>query len=395
MIDLYFYFGVISFFEKQPVGQVIFKISYWLLSLIVYVALIYLILYSDKTTPSIKFNNNIIYSSLFFIFFSAKLVGCVPLITDDILRLFKQIFNLFNSNESKLDVIRLNFLRNTSLFASGFIVSSMLLGIKFGRFNFKKYFSNISIKGWNNDYKIVHLSDLHIGSFNSVEKVEEIVNIVNDQNPDLIVFTGDLVNNYYDEVLPYVDVLKKLKAKDGKYSVLGNHDYCDYVGWKRSSVEWRKNFENMKKIQSKIGFDLLLNDSRVINSSNNSFNIVGVENWGAGNFNKDGDLDKAMIGVDDKLPTILLSHDPSHWRNAVLKSKYLIDLQLSGHTHGMQFGIEIPGFKWSPVSFRYKEWAGLYKESDKQIYVNRGLGHLGYAGRVGIMPDISILNIKS
>ena len=395
LIDLYFYFGVINFFEKQPVGQVIFKISYWLLSLIVYVALIYLILYSDKTTPSIKFNNNIIYSSLFFIFFSAKLVGCVPLITDDILRLFKQIFNLFSSNESKLDISRLNFLRNSALLASGFIVSSMLLGIKFGRFNFKKYFSNISIKGWNNDYKIVHLSDLHIGSFNSVEKVEEIVNIVNDQNPDLIVFTGDIVNNYYNEVLPYVDVLKKLKAKDGKYSVLGNHDYCDYVGWKRSSVEWRKNFENMKKIQSEIGFDLLLNDSRVINSSNNSFNIVGVENWGAGNFNKDGDLDKAMIGVDDKLPTILLSHDPSHWRNAVLKSKYLIDLQLSGHTHGMQFGIEIPGFKWSPVSFRYKEWAGLYKESDKQIYVNRGLGHLGYAGRVGIMPDISILNIKS
>ena len=395
MIDLYFYFGVISFFEKQPAGQVIFKISYWLLSLIVYVALIYLILYSDKTTPSIKFNNNIIYSSLFFIFFSAKLVGCFPLITDDILRLFKQIFNLFSSKESKLDVSRLNFLRNTALFASGFIISSMLLGIKFGRFNFKKYFSNISIKGWNSDYKIVHLSDLHIGSFNSVEKVQEIVNMVNDQNPDLIVFTGDLVNNYYNEVLPYVDVLKKLKAKDGKYSVLGNHDYCDYVGWKRSSVEWKKNFENMKKIQSEIGFDLLLNDSRLINSSNNKFNIVGVENWGAGNFNKDGDLDKAMIGVDDKLPTILLSHDPSHWRNAVLKSKYLIDLQLSGHTHGMQFGIEIPGFKWSPVSFRYKEWAGLYKESDKQIYVNRGLGHLGYAGRVGIMPDISILNIKS
>ena len=199
----------------------IFKISYWILSLIVYVAIIYLILYSDKTTPSIKFNNNIIYSSLFFIFFfSAKLVGCFPLITDDILRLFKQIFNLFSSNESKLDVSRLNFLRNTALVASGFIVSSMLLGIKFGRFNFKKYLCNINIKGWKSDYKIVHLSDLHIVSFNSVEKVEEIVNIVNDQKADLIVFTGDLVNNYYNEVLPYVDVLKKLKAKDGKYSVL-------------------------------------------------------------------------------------------------------------------------------------------------------------------------------
>jgi predicted MPP superfamily phosphohydrolase len=164
---------------------------------------------------------------------------------------------------------------------------------------------------------------------------------------------------------------------------------------KRDSVEWKTNFEELIKLEKQVGFDLLLNESRVISNGLNNFNIVGVENWGAGNFNKDGDLDAAMNIVDDNLPTILLSHDPSHWKEVVLKSDYDIDLQLSGHTHGMQFGIEIPGFKWSPVKYRYKEWAGLYENVGKQIYVNRGLGHLGYAGRVGIMPDISVLNIMS
>ena len=142
------------------------------------------------------------------------------------------------------------------------------------------------------------------------------------------------------------------------------------------------------------GFDLLLNESREIFIGDNKYNIIGVENWGAGKFNKDGNLDQAMKNIDNQAPNILLSHDPSHWSNVVLKSKYKIDLQLSGHTHGMQFGIEIPGFKWSPSQYRYKEWAGLYKKNNSQIYVNRGLGHLGYAGRVGIMPDISILEIN-
>ena len=163
---------------------------------------------------------------------------------------------------------------------------------------------------------------------------------------------------------------------------------------KRDSKEWKENFKNLLALEKEAGFDLLLNESREIFFGDNTFNIVGVENWGAGNFNKDGDLDKAMNNVDPNIPTILLSHDPSHWNKVVLKSSYNIPLQLSGHTHGMQFGIEIPGFKWSPAQYRYKEWAGLYKKGDKQIYVNRGLGHLGYAGRVGIMPDISVLNIK-
>ena len=236
---------------------------------------------------------------------------------------------------------------------------------------------------------------MHLGSFNNVKELEIVVEMINEENPDLVVFTGDLVNNYYHEALPYVETLKKIKAKDGKYSVLGNHDYCDYVMLKRSSKEWKDNFNNLLKLQKEMGFELLLNEPRIIKKGNSHFNIVGVENWGAGNFNKDGDLDLAMNNVFDDVPTILLSHDPSHWTEQVLDSKYKIDLQLSGHTHGMQFGVELPGIKWSPAKYRYKYWAGLYRKKDKQIYVNRGLGHLGYAGRVGIMPDISILNIKS
>ena len=315
------------------------------------------------------------------------------MLLDDIFRCFKLIFNLFSNNS--FDISRLDFLKKSALFISATIVSSMLLGIKFGRFNFKKYYSNIFIKNWNYDYKIIHISDFHLGSFKSKDKLRQLVSLINNENADLLLFTGDLVNNHYKEVIPFKSILKDLKAKDGKFSVLGNHDYGDYTGLKRSSKEWKDNFNNMIKVQEEIGFDLLLNESRLINKDQFKFNLVGVENWGAGNFNKDGDIDLAMKNVDDSLPTILLSHDPSHWRSVILKSKYKIDLQLSGHTHGMQFGVELKGFKWSPVRLRYKEWAGLYSSSKKQIYVNRGVGHLGYAGRVGIMPDISVLKIKN
>ena len=276
-------------------------------------------------------------------------------------------------------------------------MSTLLIGMKWGRYNFKKNIIDIYIDKWPKEmdnYKIVHISDLHLGSFEDVSKLEEVVEMINEEKPNLIVFTGDLVNNLYHEALPFVNTLNKLRSKDGIFSVLGNHDYGDYVMSNRLSNEWIDNFRRLKELESKCGFDLLLNDSRVVSVGSQKFNLVGVENWGAGNFNKDGDLNSAMSNVDDNLPTILLSHDPSHWQEWKSKTNYKIDLQLSGHTHGMQFGIEIPGFKWSPVKYRYKQWAGLYKHNTNQIYVNRGLGHLGYAGRVGIMPDISILNIK-
>ena len=398
LIDIYFYLGTLSIIDKFFNNTIFYKLLYWFLSISIYIVIIYVVNTYSNTTPSVRLNNNVIYSSFFAILFISKLIGSVPLIIDDVLRIFKIIITLFNVDSHIHDVKRLDFLKKSALLFSGVLFSTLLIGMKWGRYNFKKNYQDIFIKDWPvelNNYKIIHISDLHLGSFNNIDKFNEAVEMINAENADLVVFTGDLVNNYHEEAIPYIDSLKKIKSKDGKISILGNHDYCDYVMLKRDSQEWKTNFKKLLELEKESGFDLLLNESRVISKGENKFNIVGVENWGAGNFNKDGDLDTAMNIVDDSLPTILLSHDPSHWKEVVLKSDYDIDLQLSGHTHGMQFGIEIPGFKWSPAKFRYKEWAGLYKIAGNQIYVNRGLGHLGYAGRVGIMPDISVLNIRS
>ena len=397
LIDIYFYMGIASIANRWLNNGIVFKIMYWLACILVYTGIIYLVVNYNKKTPSIRFNDNIIYTSLFFIFFISKLIGSVPLIIDDFLRLLRYIFSFLNSSSLTHDTSRLDFLKKSALVISGTLFATLLLGIKLGRYNFKKNYQSIFINNWPSyleNYKIIHISDLHLGSFNNIQELENVVEIINEEQADLVVFTGDLVNNYYHEAIPFLETLKKIKAKNGKFSILGNHDYCDYVMLKRDSKEWKENFKNLLDLEKEAGFDVLLNESREIALKNHRFNLVGVENWGAGNFNKDGDLEKAMKNVDTRNPTILLSHDPSHWNKVVLKSSYNIDLQLSGHTHGMQFGIEIPGFKWSPAKYRYKEWAGLYKKANKQIYVNRGLGHLGYAGRVGIMPDISILKIK-
>ena len=397
LLDIYFYLGTSSLFNKSFNYQFTYKLIYWLTSILVYLAVIYIVVTYNKKTPSIRFNDNIIYTSLIFVLFISKFIGSIPLLIDDILRIFRYGFSFFGVSEHSHDISRLDFLKKSAFVISGTLFSTLLIGMQWGRYNFKKNYQDIFIYNWPEDienYKIIQISDLHLGSFNDVMKLEQAVDMINEESPDMVVFTGDLVNNYYHEAIPYIQTLKRIKAKDGKFSILGNHDYCDYVMLKRESKQWKRNFKDLLKIEKEAGFDLLLNESRQICFGNNRFNIVGVENWGAGNFNKDGDLDKAMKSVDKKIPTILLSHDPSHWNEVVLKSSYNIDLQLSGHTHGMQFGIDIPGLKWSPVQYRYKEWAGLYKKGDKQIYINRGLGHLGYAGRVGIMPDISILNIK-
>ncbi len=398
LIDIYFYCGSVSVANKLLGNQYLYKIFYLIISVFFYLGIIYMIFIYNKQTSSTKFDNSIVFSSLFFIVFISKFIGIFPLIIDDFIRLFRYLFSLFFSeNYDNNGIGRLDFLKKLSLIFAASLSTSLFYGITFGRYNFKRNFQSIFIRNWPKSlegFKIIHISDLHLGSFENIDKLEEVVSIINSENADLVVFTGDLVNNYYYEAEAYVDTLKKIKSKNGKFSVLGNHDYCDYVRLKRDSQEWKNNFKNLLNLQKRAGFDLLLNESRLITIGDDNFNLVGVENWGKGNFNKDGDIDKAMKDVNVKLPTFLLSHDPSHWSEIVINSGYDISLQMSGHTHGMQFGIEIPGFKWSPVKYRYKEWAGLYKKGLYQLYVNRGLGTLGYAGRVGILPDISIINIK-
>jgi predicted MPP superfamily phosphohydrolase len=242
--------------------------------------------------------------------------------------------------------------------------------------------------------KIVHISDLHLGSFNSRYHIlDRAVKLINGLNPDIIVFTGDLVNNYAWELKGWSNILKPLTAKKGKFAVLGNHDYGDYSEWK-SDKEKKQNLENLKYFYKKIDFKLLLNESIIINKNRDKIAILGVENLGSPPFKQYGDLQKALTYIKTPPFKILLSHDPSHWKKEVI-NKTNIALTLSGHTHGMQAGIHIKNKKWSPIKYKYQHWAGLYKNNNQFLYVNRGLGWLGFPGRLGMRPEITFLELKS
>lgn len=238
--------------------------------------------------------------------------------------------------------------------------------------------------------RIVHISDLHLGSFNSRYQIlERAVEQINKLNPDLILFTGDLVNNYAWELKGWSSVLNKLSARQGKFSVLGNHDYGDYSKWK-CAKDKRSNFESIKYFHKKIGFRLLLNEAVTLKSESDELAILGVENWGMPPFKQYGDLSSTLERVSHIPFKILLSHDPSHWAEEVLENTD-IALTLSGHTHGMQAGVKIRKKQWSPIKYRYKHWAGLYGSGDQYLYVNRGLGWLGFPGRIGIRPEITFI----
>ncbi len=243
-------------------------------------------------------------------------------------------------------------------------------------------------------YRIGQISDVHSGSFDNHEKVAYGVNLLKEQEADVVFFTGDLVNNKATEMKDWKSLFSTISAKDGVYSILGNHDYGDYVNW-NSDSEKEQNLNDLKTTHAEMGWDLLLNEHRYLEKNGEKIAIVGVENWGGGHFKKAGDLDLAGKNVADHDFKILLSHDPSHWQEKVKDHNKFYHLTLSGHTHGMQFGIEIPGFlKWSPAKYRYKNWAGIYKENNRYINVNRGFGYLAFPGRVGMWPEISVIELR-
>jgi predicted MPP superfamily phosphohydrolase len=245
--------------------------------------------------------------------------------------------------------------------------------------------------------KIVQISDLHVGSFTETHHLNSAFDLIIKQSPDIIFFTGDLVNDRASETIGYEEIFKKLKAPLGVFSTLGNHDYGDYVrpeDW-GSPEKKKENLENLKQVHKNAGWQLLMNENHIINRNDKKLAIIGIENWGANlRFPKYGKMHDAIIGAEEADVKLLLSHDPSHWEAQVLKEYNTIDVMFSGHTHGMQFGIEIPGFKWSPVQYFYKQWAGLYKINQQQLYVNRGLGFIGYPGRVGILPEITVFTLS-
>ncbi|TYA74531.1 metallophosphoesterase [Seonamhaeicola marinus] len=394
-------FIVLDFYTFQTF-KVLFKsniiaYSYIFVSILILGNFIYQIFTFDRSNGiPLRFS---IAFSLLVLFYVPKLFVAVTLFGEDVYRLFSR---LFSGNAEVLKTSnyisgRRKFISQIALGVAAVPFASILYGIFKGKYNFKvlKYTLHFEdLPEAFNGYKITQISDIHSGSFDNKDKVSYAVDLINEQKSDVILFTGDMVNNKAEEMKPYINVFSKLKAKDGLYSVLGNHDYGDYVHWK-SSEEKQQNLEDLKGIQKEIGFNLLLNEHKFIERNGERLAIVGVENWGAGGFKKAGDLKKAATGIDKNDFKILLSHDPSHWEKEVVKDDYHYHLTLSGHTHGMQFGIEIPGwFKWSPVKWRYKYWAGIYEELGQFINVNRGFGYLAFPGRVGIWPEITVIELK-
>jgi len=343
-------------------------------------------------------------SSAALILFVCKLIGSSFLLIDDVIRLFRWLASLFNKTphhaieEGANQISRLKFLSYLAVTFTVIPAVSFLYGMVRGAYKYRVHKVKVSSPNLPEafeGFKMVQLSDMHCGSFMSPDPLIKAFNIVMDQKPDAIFFTGDLVNNEANETEMHIETYKMLKAPYGVYSILGNHDYGDYKQWETPEHKI-ENLEKLKDIQTQSGWRLLMNEHVPIEKDGQKIALLGIENWGGNlRFPRYGKLDNAHAGTEGYPFKILLSHDPSHWDVQVSQEqKYNdIDLTLSGHTHGMQFGIEIPGFKWSPVQYIYKHWAGLYKQDNQYLYVNRGLGFLGYPGRLGIWPEITVIEL--
>lgn len=331
-----------------------------------------------------------------FMVYLSKIVAVLFVFIDDIIRLFTWFAQQFQSKQEKAvvnGVTRSEFLAKAGLTFASMPFLGMAYGIIFGAHDYRIRREKVYLPNLPNAFdgmKIAQISDIHAGSFYNKTAVERGVKMLMDEAADLIFFTGDLVNNRAAEVENYIDLFGKITAPLGVYSVLGNHDYGDYIQWESQSAK-ANNLSKLKDSHGKMGWRLLLNEHEILEKDGEQIAVIGVENWGKGGFAKHGDLDKAYKGAEKAPVKLLLSHDPSHWDHHVKHTD--IDITFSGHTHGMQFGIEVAGIKWSPVKYRYKQWGGLYKEAGQYLYVNRGFGYLGYPGRIGMPPEITILEL--
>ncbi|MCH2218018.1 MAG: metallophosphoesterase [Flavobacteriales bacterium] len=335
-------------------------------------------------------------TGVFLTFFIPKIVIFTLLFGEDIVRVLTKLISLVSQGPSTPIAGRRKFLSQLALGLAAIPFTSFIYGIIKGRYNYKVLKYQLAFKDLPeafDGFTLTQISDIHSGSFTNKEKIQYGVDMINEQKSDVILFTGDIVNYKASEMDPWLEVFRQLNAPMGIYSILGNHDYGEYIRG-ASKDEKAKELQAVKEIHPKIGFDLLCNEHRYIEKDGQRIALIGVENWGK-KFKQAGDLKKASKGVDRKEFKILMSHDPSHWDIEVKENEFNYHLTLSGHTHGLQFGIEIPGFlKFSPVSFMYKYWAGLYKEFGRYINVNRGFGYHVYPGRVGIWPEITVIELK-
>ena len=382
---------------KTLVKNKTFLWAYAVLSLVLLLYIIYGFTQFDRSvgqTPS-----SLRTMGLMLLVYVPKILITLILLGEDVFRILIGVVNHFvdYNNEATFLPSRRKFVSQVGLGLAAIPFLLFIYGIFEGKYNFKVIKQAIffpDLPDAFDGFTITQISDVHSGSFDNPDKIEYAIDLINQQKTDLILFTGDIVNTHAKEMHPWITTFNKIENHPfGKYAVLGNHDYGEYVTWK-TKEEKAKNFEAIKELYGQIGFNLLLNEHTFIEKEGQKIALVGVENWGH-NFKQAGDLDKAGAGLTKNDFKILMSHDPSHWEHVVKSDPNHYHLTLSGHTHGMQFGIEIPGyFKWSLAQYVYKQWAGLYENLGRYVYVNRGFGFHAYPGRVGIMPEITVIQLK-
>lgn len=398
LIDLYAFQTIATATRSlQPLTRRIIHIAYWTITVLTVGNMMYLTQFSPTESPrALRFT----LSALISIFFSAKLVMIFFTAADDIQRLVRWVASLFQKKEivslGGEPITRSEFISKAAVITASVPAIAATYGIISGAHDYKIRPIKVVLPNLPDafdGYKIAQISDLHTGSFYNKRAVERGVDTILRQETDVVFFTGDMVNNTADEVLDYLKIYGKIQAKDGVYSIYGNHDYGLYANW-IPEEDRHLLIHQVGKVHQELGWNLMRNEHTYLKRKDQKIGLIGVENWGTGGFPKIGDLDKARKGMEDTPVKLLLSHDPSHWDLQVRPKHEDIDITFSGHTHGMQFGIEIPGFRWSPVQYRYKQWAGLYTEGKQHLYVNRGFGFIGFPGRVGMPPEITVMELR-
>lgn len=379
---------------KRTVKPNVFNYVKWVIpftTLLFFVGFITNLIRSANGILNASYFINIMVGFSFGVFI-AKLLMSLPFLLEDIKRTPHFFYSWIIQKKSRKQSIpdRRRFVRNISLGLASVPFVGTIYGITAGKYNYQLKripltFSNLP-KAFDG-LKVIQFSDFHAGSFDDYEAVKRGLSYINERKPDLILFTGDLVNNRSGESEPFLDMLKSLEAPLGKFAILGNHDYGDYVPYE-SEQDRSNNMMSLFEVFKSIGFDLMTNENRQVEKNGEIIDIIGVENWGQDPFPQYGDLGKATAGLPKDRFSILLSHDPDHWEYEARDFPHPFDLTLSGHTHGAQFGVDIPGWEWSPVQYRYKRWMGLYKEKDQYLFVSKGFGFLGFPGRIGMSPEI-------
>jgi uncharacterized protein len=404
LIDIYTYKGLRTLLKKpvNPAFAVLLRTAFWLVPLILFISVAYMLYFRPDGPDPRVFNGHFYIIAFTMLFYLPKLVFIFFHLIEDIVFVSESALLSVKSYFSKSRSQRIRGPRRSFFSRTGIVIAlipflAVIYGVAIGRFDFQVIEKKVEFETLPpafDGFRIVHISDLHLGSFHGYkDQVRQAVEIINRLEPDMIVFTGDLVNNFTAEADGFVDILAGMEASYGKYSILGNHDYGDYYQWS-SDAEKAQNMNDMLVIQEKMGFNLLMNEWDSIEINGDKIAVIGVENWGEPPFPQYGDLEMAMVGTEEFPFRLLLTHDPTHWDAEVLNETG-VELTLAGHTHGMQVGIENSLVRWSPSKLRYPRWGGLYEETGQFLYVNRGLGYVAFPGRIGMPPEITVIELRT